>query len=374
MKKNFCLLLCLMLLLLSAAAAFGEPEPVRAEESPMLRAAIFVQNRAGAEFQDQVDVLNDLVGTRLTEKGFSIIDKGVVVSKFRESRESDGRRNPGSDAPLEAGKKEAKVEDAVADASALRIAQMIGADYLVIATINSAGRETRNFSGYGTQTQTNIYNLRLALKVLEGNQGGSVYGDTVSVSERIAVGPNLSVESTDLIPKLLDAAARKIAENVSDKVERIRSVKVKSVPTVELTINCNVEGAVVELDGAAIGSAPGRFYAAPGLHQLRVTKEWLTPWERTVNIFPNQVISVSLELSEQGLGRYATIEQLKADLARNKQLSDVEMKEREAAVGIAKEQSEAEAYAKKLISEGEKKRREESYERLEGPPTVNIYK
>jgi hypothetical protein len=116
-----------------------------------------------------------------------------------------------------------------------------------------------------------------------------------------------------------------------------------------------------------------------------VTKEWLTPWERTVNIFPNQVISVTLELSEQGLLRFATIEQFKADLARNKQLSDMEMKEREAAVdiakeqseaavGIAKEQSEAEAYAKKQISEGEKKRREESYERIEGPATVNLYK
>lgn len=366
MKKNFSLLLCLMLIVWSAAAAFAEPEPVRAEESPMLRAAIFVQNRAGAQYQDQVDVLNDLVGTRLTEKGFSIIDKSVVVSKFRESREADGG--------VPAGKKEAKVEDAVADASALRIAQMIGADYLVIATINSVGRETRNFSGYGTQTQTNFYNLRIALKVLEGNQGGSVYGDTVNVSERVSVGPNLSVESTDMIPKLLDAGARKIAENVSDKVERIRSVKVKSVPVVELTINCNVEGASVELDGAVIGSAPGRFYAAPGLHQIRVSKEWLTPWERTVNIFPNQVISVTLELSEQGLMRYATIEQFKADLERNKQLSDMEMKEREAGIGIAKEQSEAEAYSKKQISEGEKKRREESYERIEGPPTVNIYK
>lgn len=188
------------------------------------------------------------------------------------------------------------------------------------------------------------------------------------------MGRNLTVETTDMIPKLLDAGARKIAENVSDKVERIRNVKVKTVPAVELTINCNVEGAAVELDGAVIGSAPGRFFAAPGLHQLRVTKEWLTPWERTVNIFPNQVISVTLELSEQGLARFATIEQLKADLARNKQLTDIEMKERDAAVGIAKEQSEAEAYAKKQIAEGEKKRREESYERLEGPPTVNLYK
>lgn len=377
MKKNLWFLISTIIFILPAASAFGEQDPAKTDEKPMLRTAIFVQNRAGEEFQGKLDVLNDLITTRLTEKGFSIIDKSVVVAKFRESRDNDGTTRKSLQLLEDSAnlkKTEANVEDAVAGASALRIAQMISADYIIVATIESMGKETKNFTGYGTKTQSNIFNLRIALKVLEGNQGGSVYGDTVTVSERHSVGQNLTIETTDIIPKLLNAGARKIAENISDKVERIRNVKVKSLPTVEVTVNSNVEGAVVELDGAAIGSAPGRFNAAPGLHQLRITKEWLTSWERTVNIFPNQVITVTLELSEQGLRRYATIEQLKADLMRNKQLTDMEVKEREAAVGIAKEQSEADAYAKKKISEGEKKRREESFERTEGPSTVNIYK
>jgi hypothetical protein len=377
MKKFLVLAVSTIILVLPAFFAFGAEGEANKEEKPLLRAAIFVQNRAGEAFQDKLDVLNDLITTRLTEKGFSIIDKDVVVAKFRESRSADPATRKELQLLESAAsfkKIESPVEDAISSASALRISQMIGADYIVVATINSMGQETKNFTGYGTKTQTKVFTLRIALKVLEGNQGGSVYGDLVTVSERLSLGQNLTIETTDIIAKLLDQGAVKIADNVSGKVERIRDVKVKSLPTVEITINSNVEGAVVELDGAAIGSAPGRFNAAPGLHQLRISKEWLTTWERTVNIFPNQVMTVSLELTEEGLRRYTSLEKLKAELATDKERSDMALKERDAAIGIAKEQSEAEAFSKKQIAEGEKKRREESFERTEGPATINNYR
>ncbi len=378
MKKIIIALVLTSFWLLCPVLAGAEPAMDKADDKPLLRAAIFVQNRAGGELQNQIDVLNDHITTGLTEKGFSIIDKSVVIAKFRESRESDDavRKNLKTlEEIIKLNKSESSVEDAVTGASALRIAQMIGADYLVVATINSLGVETRTFKGqdtvYGTDNQSTTFNLRIALKVLEGNQGGSVYGDTVTATERVVVGQNLTITSTDILPKLIEAGARKIADNIAGRVEGIRNVTVKTIPVVEFTVSSNVEGAVVELDGAAVGSTPGHFTAAPGLHQLRVSKEWLSTWERTVNISQNQTLNVSLELSEEGLRRYASIEQLKLDLTHTKQQNEMEMKERDAGIGIAKEQSEAAAYAKKQIAEGEKKKREESYEHIEGPPTTN---
>lgn len=380
MKKIITCSLLSVLCLFCPILAGAESDDGRGAK-PLLRAAIFIQNRAGAELQSQIDVLNDHITTNLTDKGFSIIDKNVVIAKFRESREGDDavRKNLRTmEEVIKLNKSEASVEDAVTGASALRIAQMIGADYLVVATINSLGMETRTFKGegtiYGTDNQATIFNLRISLKVLEGNQGGSVYGDTVTATERMIVGQNLTVTTTDILPKLIETGARKIADNIAGKIENIRNIKVKSVPVVEFTVNSNVDGAIIELDGAAVGSTPGRFTAAPGLHQLRISKEWLSTWERTVNIFQNQVLNVTLELSEEGLRRYTNIEQLKLDMANTKQRNEMEIKEREAGIGIAKEQSEAEAYAKKRIADGEKKRREESYERIEGPPTTNIHK
>lgn len=379
MRKSLLLLMVAAVWLLCPLLAGAESPKDTTGDKPMLRAAIFVQNRAGEALQDQVDVLNDQVSAALTQRGFSIIDKNLVIAKFRESRGQDAelsQKLKALEQTLSREKSDASVsvEDALSGASALRIAQMIGADYLVVASINSVSSETRTFKGegtaYGSNNQSTVFNLRLSLKVLEANQGGSVYGDTVTASERVAVGQNLHISTSEILPKLMESGARKIGDRIAGNVEQIRNVKVKSVPVVEFSLNSNVEGAVVELDGAVIGSTPGRFAAAPGLHQIKVTKEWLTPWERTVNVIPNQALNVSLELSEEGLRRYATIEQLKVDLARNKAQNEMEMKEREAGVGIAKEQSEAEAFSKKAIAEGEKTRREESYERIEGPPTV----
>ena len=145
----------------------------------------------------------------------------------------------------------------------LELPKMIRADYLVIASINSIGMESRDFKGegtvYGSDNQTNIYTLRISLKVLEGNSGGTVYGDTVSASERVSVSKYVVITSFDIINKLVEKGAMKIADNIADKTAKMRDVKVTTAATVEFTVSSNVEGASVELDGAAIGSTPGRF-------------------------------------------------------------------------------------------------------------------
>lgn len=365
--------LCNLVICVAALLPLGE---VLAEEGheadtdkTLLRAAIFVQNRAGIEFQDKLDTLNDMITTRLTQKGFSIIDKNDVLAKFRESRESNDEVSKTIKTLtdlIESGKAKTTVENIINSSSALRIAQLIQADYLIFVTINSAGQEKRKFKGQGTlvgtDTEITIHTLRIALKVLEGNQGGSVYGDIVTVSEKVATLQNLETQSTDLVNKLLDAGAIQIAENIADKVQSIRTVKVKSVPTVEFTIEANVEAATVELDGLVIGSTPlSRYKAPPGSHHIRVTKEYFTPWERWVNIYQGQVLRVTLELSEEGARRYKDIETYKQMMAQQKQDMELQKLREEAEISIAKEQSAAEAEAKRLIAEGEKKKREQSY-------------
>ena len=373
MKKSVFMLVLGSLLLLAPVLPGTAAGSEKSAEKPLLRAAIFVQNRAGQELQNQIEALNDHLTADLTGKGFSIIDKDVVAARFRESNNLKALEEA-----IQPNASETGAADAFTGASALRMAQMIGADYLVIATIQPLGAETRTFKGentiYGTNNQATIYSLRIALKVLEGKQGGTVYGDMVTASDRVVTGQNLTIDSTDILPRLIDACARKIADAVAGKVESIRNVKVNTIPGVEFTVTSNVEGATVELDGAVIGSTPGRYKAAPGLHQLRISKEWLSTWERTVNIIQDQSLYVSLELSQEGLRRYATIEQLKLDLARGKQQNDMEMKERAAGIGTAGEQSEAEASAGKKGGEGEMKKPEESQERSEGPPAENINK
>lgn len=378
MKK---ILLFLSMVLVCSGYAVPGFSAESASDAPPLRAAIFVQNRAGVEFTGKLDMLNDLLTTRLTEKGFSVIDRSVVAARFREARDLEPAltRDVSTLEKASGGLNgTGDIENSLSGASALRIAQMIGADYLVMASLTSFGQETREFQGegtnYGTNNKSYLYTLRIALKVLEGNSGGTVYGDLVSVAERVAVVERLKIESTEVVNKLLDAGALKVADTVGAKIQRIRDVKVKAAAVVEFSVNSTVDGATVELDGAVIGSTPGRFAAAPGLHQLKISKQWLTTWDKTVNIFANQVLNVTLELSAEGLKRYSTLEQLKLDLARTKMQSDMDVKEREANIETNKQQSEADAYSKKTIAEGEKKKREDSYDRVETAPSTIINK
>ncbi len=351
----------LKIVLLILAVAWITPNSAATVEGTPLRAAVFVRNRAGEEFREKVAVLDDVLTARLTEKGFSIIDREDVLVEFEEAHENDP--------PLFKTLKELtgdgtgrKIEDSLKDSSALRLAQMVGADYLIVATIDSFGKETKRFKGkgtiYGVDNVSTVYTLRLTLKVLEASRGGSVYGDAVKASESIPGLDNLEIESTEVINSLFDVASAKIAQRVGQDVEEIRAAEVKQLPAVEFIISTNgIEGATVELDGTAIGTVgavPTKFAAAPGVHMMRITRPWFTPWEKPINIYADQNLNVSLELSDAGIHRFKDIEGFKMEMAA-----------RQAEIDIAQEQSDADAYAKKLLAEGEKKRLEESYERID---------
>ena len=303
--------LAVILLLMMGGLAFADqPDSGEGVVKGPLRAAIFVQNRAGNEFQDKLDAFKDLISARLSEKGFSVIDKNDVLAKFQESRHEDGSVIVAIKVAVDLTKSlktEASVEDVVTDASALRIAQTLGANYLIFATITSFGQEQKVFKGqgtvYGTDNAVTDNIMRLTLKVCEGTHGSTIYGDTVTTTELVPQSKNLEINSSDTINKLFDTGAGLVADNVSRKIEDIRAVKVEKGSEVEFEVASNVQGASVELDGAAIGAAPGHFRALEGVHQLRLSKERYTTWEKTVNIHSGQKLNVSLELSQEGIQR-----------------------------------------------------------------------
>lgn len=354
--RNFKTALSLILLIgvvalpFAAGAENGEPETGES----MLRAAIFVQNRAGKAYQDKVDVLNDLITARLTERGFSVLDKQYVLDKFREARDRDAEEKKIIEA-LSDGRSDLSVEEAMKDTSALRLAQMIGADYIIVAALTSLGHTEKKFSGkgtiYGVDNEVTEYTLRVALRVLEAAQGGSVYGDVVRADERIPQTKNLEIVSSDVINSLLDTAAGEIAANIGGRTDQIRAARVEAVKAVPFSVAVSgADSALIELDGAVIGSAgtaPVQFLAPSGIHMLRVSQEWFTSWARPVNIIAGQKLNITLQLSDAGIARFKNLEGFKEEMM------------------AAREKSEADAYAKRLLAEGEKKRLEESYEKID---------
>jgi hypothetical protein len=346
--------------------ASSETTNTASDSAPLIRAAIFVQNNAGPMLDESIDTFRDLLTARIAEKGFSVLDSHDIIASFQETKRSADPVDTAIEAVskvVQAAKSESSVEQVLTGASALRVAQMLQADYLIVATLASVGTERRKFNGDGTlyksSNEVSIRTLRASIRVLEGNQGGTVYGDSVTVREKVGGPFRLEVETDGLNDTLIDNAAGIIAENISKKVQRIRDVKVDTLPIADLTVTSNVDGSTVEIDGAVVGTAPGPFAIKPGLHQIAVSKEWYTTWRRTINVVPNQVVNVSLQRSAEGEARYA-------ESLRTEREDQIARKKAEAEIAVAKEQSEAAAYAIKQVSDGEKEFRKNSHTQIEG--------
>ena len=372
--------------LLLAAALTASAGLTAAESSDTIKAAIFMRNNGGLELSDKIDTFNDRLSARLTEKGFGILDFKSIVQKFREANAPEEQifkdvktvmgvatttRTNSSLTGLATNDRQQNETElveqgragAVAQASSLRVAQMLDADFIIIASMGQLGHEKRTFKGEGTIYKTDntvdLYTMPLTIKVLDGATGQSVYGDTLTASYKVNQNASLQIQQNNIVDNLLDSGSAMLSDNISSNVERIRKAAKQAAASVPFSVQANIEGVSVELDGVSIGSAPGNFKARPGLHQLRVSREYFQTWERTVNVAENQKFDVALELSESGLAKYK-------DITAFKQAQELEKAERLAKIDIAKEQSKADVDVKEKLSSGGEVFLKNSYIRSDG--------
>lgn len=327
-------------LALGAAAAQAAP-----------KAALFVQNRAGASLEGQLDAFNDLISTRLGEAGFEVIRSQDVLARFVESRDAESEQalRQGVEA-LQTAKSEGTVDGPAQETSALRTAQLMGADVLVFASLVSLGENKTSVQAYGMTQQQTVTTLRLALRVLDGGAGAQLYGDTIAVSEKIAQNANLQVQADDLVNTLLDRGAVELAGRVRGSVAKIEAAKPAAPALANVTVKSTAEGAAVEVDGVVVGTAPGTFQIRPGVHEVRVTKEGFATWEKSVAFVDGQTLDVPMELSAVGLARKGELE----------------------AQAIAREQSAADAQATTTVAGGIGAQASNSFIRLEGMPNESL--
>ena len=249
-----------------------------------------------------------------------------------------------------------KLDQALSDnTSALRLAQNIGADFILIPSITSYGTEKRTYTGDGIATINVIHYLRVSYKIVEAGAGGEIKGDTVLATRTIRQSGDLQVDDTDVINELLDDAAGQLADTIVQSASSLPAAVAKD-KMVGFNIACSMTDprqqpilvsalgisaddhvivtnqpiavqpldVTVELDGVAIGSAPGAFQAYPGLHKLRLSREGFDAWERTVNIYDGQTLRVALQMSAAGYARWADTTSFLATLDNQRTLTDAE--------------------------------------------------
>jgi hypothetical protein len=302
-------------------AVLAPPPPPPPAKPPVM--AIFVKNHTKTVgMDDQVDGIRDRLAAEVSGMDFIVMDSAEIGAAFNRYKITTAEERAGLIAGLFTG------------GSVTRVAQMLGADYILTASIIGA-TEMKRFAGDRGVT---IYTLRMATKVLDATTGGSVYGKNWSNKRPVPMGNG--DDAMNLYDDLIDmwvqdtgadlAAARprwrapvaasgvmasfRVTTTLDDIFKPLETTVDASKP-VKDELRVVAGGITVELDGAAIGSSGGTFHARPGLHQLRVSRQWMTPWVGTVNISEGAVFNVALELSAEGFQHYKNKEALRAELA-----------------------------------------------------------
>ena len=342
--------------------------------------AIIVENRADAGLNDKVSVLEDLVASRVAGKGFSVISRDVAVNALKTYTSvgvaADAKSATTVKATLSPDHATAHVEAAQADSakisatpdttkldqalsdntSALRLAQNLGADFILIPSITGYGTEKKAYTGNGIQTLNITHRLRVSYKIVEANEGGAVRGGSFVSESTTRDTASLQTDSTDTLNSLLDDAADQLATAISASAKSLPA-EVAKAAMVNIHVACTMTDprqqpilisamsvsadnklvvnqpvpvqaidVTVELDGVALGSAPGDFKARPGLHKIRLAREGFDTWERTINVYDGQTLRVALQMSADGYAKWKDTTDFLATLDANRKLTDAEVK------------------------------------------------
>lgn len=300
----------------------GGAAPVtNAAATTPVRCAIFVKNRIKELDGDLVMVLEDQLKAAATGPMVEIIsreDAANAVARF-----STGGANAGT------GTAQSQEADRLFSdrASAVSIAQLLGADYVLVASLSSIEREEMDYDDGTTRTKVQRSVLRCTYTILDGTTGGTVVGGSADAERSIRQSPNLTVKA-DVTMQLINDTARQMGERLRSQAEagKVRAVA-SAAAEVDVTfdvyladmkvpalrrrddgsyalqsemVDVGVMSCEVQIDGVTAGSAAGTIRMKPGFHKVRFVRPLCEPEERVINAKAGQTIRVGLRLTEEG--------------------------------------------------------------------------
>jgi len=294
-------------------------------ETPTI--AIFVKNQTRVQgMDDMVDGIRDRMSAELAGAGMIVMDQADMVSAFNRYKVTTAEERAGL------------IDGVFTGGSTLRVAQMLGADYIMVASVISANRMQLTVSGKPMVT----YTLRMTVKVNEAVQGTSVYGANWSRKLPVTGEAAGGTDGMFFYNDLIDLWANETGVTVAQKISTWRRAHPQAVQLASVSFRTTLDelvdglengvrasnelldemrrmvgGATIEVDGATIGSSPGTFQVSPGLHQVRISRQWMKDWQGTVNIQDGSSFRVALELSDAGLQRFQSLERCRAQIARD---------------------------------------------------------
>lgn len=244
------------------------------------KAVLVVQNHAQAEYRDFLSGMADLLTTELSNRNFQIINPANVAGVMQNTT-PEGEVMPAS--------------------AANRLAQTLGADYLITASLR---RITSRRRGADPATAITTLNMSLSLNLANGQDGATIGGETVTVSSPQLTPAGLANNSEDVLHDMLEEAVVTGADWLSTRVASRIPAQAPAANLVAVQFSCNMPGADIQIDGVSYGTVPATLRVAPGLHNVVVSYPYCVPFARQAMLTEGQVFNVVLELDATGLARW----------------------------------------------------------------------
>ncbi len=317
-----------------AAPAGGVPAVPAAEQVPVKKktAAVFIRNRAASAGvnDDKVMVLEDKIVAKFNSMGVSTIsreDTVNAVSDFASKGPNRGDIDP-----------KGKALDLILsdNTSALQLARNMGADMILIGAVTGMEKDSRKLDMQGVQTTIDNYTMTVSYRIIDaGGKGNVMASDEAKATESVRQMPGIQV-TTFPVDRLLSQTTDKLAAAFGAAVKRgdvqpqqaaagQGQVKIScTIPEMtvpELVRQENgeykfIEGAyavspsdvTVEIDGLAVGSAPGTFNVGPGMHNVRLTRPGFETTAFRISGpeagSPPMAFNVAIKMTERELQRW----------------------------------------------------------------------
>jgi hypothetical protein len=322
-----------------AAAALALPQTLSAREPGPLDALLVVQNHVSDDFRKPLADLGDRVSAALSGDLLHIIDPNDAIG-VNQNRAPWGEGMP--------------------DTSATRLAGNLGAEALVTASVGEA-----SVSGIGYPPVAQMVRMTLTLSAKRLPSGAALAAVTVTEQS-----PNLTL---DVMAQNADAVysellGRLVSKASAQFLAKVAEVTVPDVAPEKVTVffGCNVLGADVQIDGLSLGTCPGQFSVAPGVHNVLVSyPPYYLPFARQAGFETDgQTYAVVLQITPEGEQQRLRVidwERKRAELDVWKRDQDLDFETRRGQAGFDLEKARRE-----LNFEFDRKRRQLDRELAEG--------
>ena len=273
-----------------------------------------IQDLSPDVLQEQTDRFRNILSARLAKTGFNVINPDVVIETLRKANIPDDRNLY------------SKLQE---QDTAHQLADIMNADYIIVARLLGLEVEERNYRGSGRiGTSMSTYTLYTGYEVMSGYDGASFLSGVSEPQRRERVTDPKSEAgvvktfSNNRMLRLYSDAAGEIADEIQDGFARLK--KEKQIPSTKDTgesyflVDCVladlsmlpvtmplfwvnndgtigipedgvqnvqifIDGVDVEIDGITVGTSGELLESKPGIHKLKVNRSGMDPVVKTVN-------------------------------------------------------------------------------------------